>query len=1170
MPTKNNVLHFLVVMSLFAATAWGQDPFAALVRPSDPLTPEQQEKSFRLPPGFKIQLFASEPDIYKPLNMAFDARGRLWVTNSTEYPYPVALDKKGRDRITILEDTDGDGRADKSSVFADGLNIPIGVYPYKDGVIAYSIPHLWHIRDTNGDGKADVRRRLYGPMGFDRDTHGMNNAFRRGFDGWLYICHGFNNNTTVAGTDGHQISMSSGNTYRIRLDGSRVEHFTWGQVNPFGMTLDPLGNLFTADCHSKPIYQLLRGCYYPSFGKPHDGLGFVPEMMAHGHGSTAISGISFYTGTQFPAEYHGNIFTGNVMTSRVNRDRLVYHGSTILAREETDLVISDDSWFRPVDIQLGPDGALYVADFYNRIIGHYEVPLEHPGRDRTRGRIWRITYVGTDKKNPLPNDRSPNFAKQTTSQLIASLGDESLTRRNLAADQLVDRIGRARVADVRQAVNRSRDGHTRAHGLWVLFRLGSLDQATLAACAGDGASLVRIHAMKALAETGRWNSVHRELALAGLRDKDAFVARAAADAIGVHPQSEATAQLLERLATVDPKDSHLQMVIRRAIRNQLADKDNFSHLLQAKLNAENANQIASIAVAINSPQAATFLVDHLRSQDVPRGDLAKQLQHAARYLPASSAPILVDLVREKFAGDIDFQLKLLTSIHTGLIQQGVAIPTEVTAWAEQLAKELLKSVQDSGAIWSPGQAETESLWAVKRRRSADGNTTENFLDTLPSGEQWTGTLRSRRFAIPEQMSFYVAGHIGPPNEPVVAQNFIRLRDAKTDELLIEAKPPRNDVAQKIEWNLGEFDGRQGYVELVDGDNRAAYAWLAVGRFEPPVVQVPRVAPGTLVSRQLAAITIAKQLKLASLADPLTDLLRSNDTARAVRVAAAAALAANIDDSRRSALVPLVADATVSAELRNRIAKAIFAGKPHQQFTLLADAMRTIPRRAQVSLAQALASDRRGGAALLKLVAEGHASARLLSTGNIQVRLNAIDGGALKKQVDKIVAKLPPVSEAKNKLIANRIERFSTAKASLAAGSEIFTKQCAICHQLAGKGALIGPQLDGIGLRGIERLAEDMLDPSRNVDVAFRSTTLVLGNGQIRTGLLRREEGATFVLADEKGQEFRVAKSEVDESKQSNLSLMPDNVAETLTIDQFNDLIVFLLSQRQPTAAEEQQ
>ena len=192
--------------------------------------------------------------------------------------------------------------------------------------------------------------------------------------------------------------MNSGNTYRMRPDGSHAEYFTHGQVNPFGLAFDPLGNLYSCDCHSRPVYQLLRGAWYPSFGKPDDGLGFGPEMVTHDHGSTGIGGISYYAADQFPEAYRGTVFIGNVVTNRINHDRIEWHGSSPKGIEQPDFVWSEDNWFRPVDIELGPDGALYVADFYNRIIGHYEVPLTHPGRDRERGRIWRIVYRGNGRQ----------------------------------------------------------------------------------------------------------------------------------------------------------------------------------------------------------------------------------------------------------------------------------------------------------------------------------------------------------------------------------------------------------------------------------------------------------------------------------------------------------------------------------------------------------------------------------------------------------------------------------------------------------------------------------------------------------------------------------------------------------------------------------------------------
>ncbi len=144
-------------------------------------------------------------------------------------------------------------------------------------------------------------------------------------------------------------------------------------------------------------------------------------MVTHDHGSTAIAGISYYAADQFPEAYRGTVFVGNVVTNRINHDRIEWHGSSPKGIEQPDFVWSDDPWFRPVDIELGPDGALYVADFYNRIIGHYEVPLTHPGRDRERGRIWRIVYQGHGRQ-ARPGLRAVDRTRSSVDELIADLG----------------------------------------------------------------------------------------------------------------------------------------------------------------------------------------------------------------------------------------------------------------------------------------------------------------------------------------------------------------------------------------------------------------------------------------------------------------------------------------------------------------------------------------------------------------------------------------------------------------------------------------------------------------------------------------------------------------------------------------------------------------------------
>ena len=455
------VLAFAFVVPVILA----QDKQDRLVRSTEPLAPEQEMKGFHLPDGFRVNLFAAEPMINKPINMAFDAKGRLWVSSTVEYPYAAVrerwLDKTGsrvngsRDAIKILEDSDGDGQADKVTDFADGLNIPTGVVPWTrkghaSGCIAWSIPNIWYFGDVDGDDRADVREVIFGPLGYEKDTHGMCSSFRLRSDGWIYATHGFNNTSRFTTQGGIDLELHSGNVFRFRPDGSAVELWSAGQVNPFGLCWDRYGNLYSADCHSNPVTQVLRGAVYPSFGKPHDGLGFAPVMCEHSHGSTGLCGIVYMDSGTWGLDWEDRILLGNCVASRINQDKVVFNGSTPHAQELPDFLTSDDLWFRPVDLQIGPDKALYVADFYNRIIGHYEVPLDHKGRDRERGRIWRVTGPKASAPSPSRPERAISLIKEheihsaglvELVELIQSCQKDDLTRKHVLRMGLRDRLG---------------------------------------------------------------------------------------------------------------------------------------------------------------------------------------------------------------------------------------------------------------------------------------------------------------------------------------------------------------------------------------------------------------------------------------------------------------------------------------------------------------------------------------------------------------------------------------------------------------------------------------------------------------------------------------------------------------------------------------------------------
>ena len=994
---------------VFLVPTPAQNPAPQVIAPTDPRTPEEERKGFHVPPGFEVELVAAEPQIHKPININFDDRGRLWLTDTLEYPFPAPPDRKPRDTVKVLEDSQGNGTYDKVTTFADGLNIPIGVLPTADGCWAYSIPNVYHYIDTKGTGQSDKREVLYGTIGEKvmRDTHGMTGNFTVGFDGWVYATHGFANSSDVKTADGSELKMQSGNIYRVTADGKRAEWWSHGQVNPFGMCIDPLGNLYSADCETKPVTLLLRGAYYQSFGKPHDGMGFAPEMCDHKHGSTAIAGCVYYAADHFPPAYRDTMFLGNVVTNRINHDRLATFGSTYRMIEQPDFLTSDDPWFRPVDIKLGPDGALYIADFYNKIIGHYEVPLNHPGRDKERGRIWRVVYRGPDGKGkPKP---MADLTKAGILDLVDALADPNLTVRMRATDQLVQRDKDAVAELVGKVMQPRSNSWQRLHGMWVLERIGRLPEATLVACAQDGDHAVRVHAMRVLAERKELNDTTHRLAVQGLQDSDAFVQRAAADALGRHPNPDNVRPLIDLRAKAPPTDVQLVHGLRLALRDQLRPAENWKAVTAFK--DADAKAIVDVCPGLPMPESAAFLINHLSkvadSQDV----VQRSVHHAARYATPEESVKLVTWLRGRNPDDLRQQVGLLQEFLQGTQERGGQPSDEARAWAEQAVGKLLAAKEN---------------------------------DLLQRGAELASAL-----------------HL-----------------------------------EKVQTQVLGLAHRK---DLPDPVRRAALSALV-----------------NLNVKDLAAI-----------------------------------------------LGKIVADAGEPITVREGAALVLGGVNEAPAGEALVQVLPTAPARLQSVIAVALAGNKAGAERLFKAVAEGKASARLLLDKAVEARLTQSLLPDLKERVAKLTEGMPATDPKIAELLGKRRSGFAMAKADPKLGAEVFAKNCSACHQVGGKGGKVGPQLDGAGNRGVDRLLEDVLDPNAIVDQAFRASILSLKNGQVVTGLVLREEGEVLVVADGQGKEQRVTKGDVDERVVSQLSPMPTNLGEQISESDFYHLIAFLLTQRPP-------
>ena len=470
-----------------------------------PHSPEEALKTFQIQDNFQIELYAAEPDITDPVAMEVDEYGRIYVVESSGYPLDT---ESGAGRVKLLEDTDQDGKPDRTTLFADKLTLPTGVMAWKKGILVTDAPYVLYLEDTNGDGKADIREPLLEGFAFTNPQHTVNNPVY-GLDNWIYLSHEgyaravvFSEKFGDVGSEIHFPGKPDGPRLPVQRRSLRFRPATFelqylASPSQYGQAFEPWGQHFPNDNSTHARHEVIPARYYErnpalrvgqTAPNISDHAEVYPitihprfEILTEAGQFTSACGLTRYLGGGFPAGFENVSFVAEPVHNVVHADVWSDDGATFTVRrkyEDKEFLASTDAWFRPVNFYVGPDGALYVLDYYREVIEHpewtsaetYESDLIYHGKDR--GRIYRIVpEVG------LPLFRNIRLGDASDLELVEQLANPNIWWRRTAQRLLVDRGRDAAVSALNRMAVQDPAALARVHALWTLEGLGWLDAA---------------------------------------------------------------------------------------------------------------------------------------------------------------------------------------------------------------------------------------------------------------------------------------------------------------------------------------------------------------------------------------------------------------------------------------------------------------------------------------------------------------------------------------------------------------------------------------------------------------------------------------------------------------------------------------------------------------------
>lgn len=1126
---------------------------------------------FKLPEGFEIKVFASEPDIRKPIALTFDERGRMIIAEAAEYPLGPRKGEAPQDTVKILEDTDQDGDADKITVFADGLTIPDAVAAGHGGIYIAEAPNLWFMQDTDGDGRADSKKKVLTNFG-TQDSHHNVHGLQWSPEGRLMMNQGCSTTSKIRalGTDGieKEWDLKEGDFFSCWPDGTGFQIDFKGFTNSWGYDWDDWGNWVCNDNEGPHLIHLIDGADYGySLTNRHDGKpGTLPPMEtdhAQHHGYLVQTGLTVYSGTAFPPEYNGNIIQGAANMHKLIRDIPDENGASLFAEMAEDLCSTEDAWHRPLALAIGPDGALYMLDWYNEILAHVEHPLDSPRRDKTHGRIYRIQWKGAPKFTP------PDLTQARGDELVANLRSDNKWLRRTSQRVLAWRIakGDEPLSLVTDIFGQKESPRTIAHAIWTMMEVrgGKSDWAheetmrlTLRRAMDDPDKRIRRVALR-MARQIPWPEkgvITRALELAD--DPNDFVKFEAARLLAQFEDAlpvEAISRLVARAQWDDP---YLAFAFKSAMVPNIDALVNEAFTIGARGMNEDQEHLVSALIQLSDPRTEPILIAMLRLPEL-KPHLAEELLAGLRSssspevsrslvaflgrrsdLPAALVRPILDNMRHHpptgedreaavaavsaLARERDDALRRDVFLTAASLRADETIPAMIAALDSSDAKVAEAATLALGEMGSAkgseeivkriGKSEGRARWAGVRALSqvqANSTEVEHYLDALADPDTARDAIIGLRREAEKQP-----------------------QDGRSEKLL--ANVMERVAADRASFGTDTTNRLREWIEKSGGEKKSAYLaqltanegvlrdWKIIGPFPNPetkghaAVYPPETELKDDAAYEYQGQTLRWMPRRADDQWGIVQLmdLQPNDHAVAF------GWTTFESETERNGMLYCGSDDSIKVWVNGELV--------HDNL---------IDRGLTVDQDQASVKLRAG-------------------TNTILVKCGQNGGGW------NFHARIGVLPVAVERDPENLEVRAMHMQGNAAAGEKIFygTVGCARCHAIGDKGGRVGPDLTFLARYNPKsHIVRSLLKPSEEIAEGFGGVTLVMNEGGDLEGYIARETPTEVTLVKADGVSVLVRKDQIKERRSRSASGMPDDIATHLKPGEVVDLVAFLEERR---------